>query len=98
MNNMENSGSNSIRVLLLGGGDIGLAARVISEMREKHGPDVLFYTPEEAKEQGLTMDDFTSFPTFEITPLPKLDDITLPDNVENKRRKTKGNRWHKWNR
>jgi hypothetical protein len=39
-------------------------------LREEHGEDIEIYTPEEAKEKGLGMEDFDNIPTFKITAPP----------------------------
>ncbi len=39
-------------------------------MKEKYGDDVILVTPEEAKEQGLTPDDFANIPRMKITAPP----------------------------
>ena len=41
------------------------ALRII-ELKEKYGDDVVIVTPQQAKEQGLTMTDFANTPTMKL--------------------------------
>lgn len=45
-------------------------ALLIARLKEEHGNDIVFFTPEEAKAQGLGMEDFANIPTFKITAPP----------------------------
>jgi ketopantoate reductase len=56
------------KILIVGAGanDVLLLAK----LKEEHGGDIILVTPEEAKEQGLKMEDFGNIPTFKITASP----------------------------
>lgn len=62
------------KVLIIGGGHTSLSALAL---KEKFGDDVVMLTPEEAKEQGLTMSDFDNIPTMKITPQYKFPENTI---------------------
>lgn len=89
--------------ILVIGANIGTHALMLQTLKEQHGDDILLYTPEEAKEQGLTMDDFSNIPTYKITAPPIFEEPKLLGNpmcgkrARNQRRKAenKGNkkRW-----
>jgi hypothetical protein len=53
--------------VLIVGGDKSISPLLLQKMREEHGGDIVLYTPEEALEQGLTMNDFDNLPTMTIT-------------------------------
>lgn len=59
------------KVLILGGSVGKVPALVLQDIKEKFG-DVLVYTAQEAKEQGLSEKDFVNTPTFLIEPSPVL--------------------------
>lgn len=56
------------KILVIGAG--ANDALLLATLKEKHGDDIILVTPEEAKEQGLKMEDFGNIPTFKITAPP----------------------------
>jgi hypothetical protein len=56
------------KVLVVGGDKSPL---LIQKFVEEFGKDVELYTPEEAQELGMTMEDFGNIPSYKIT-APKL--------------------------
>jgi len=56
------------KILILGAG--ANDALLLAKLKEEHGEDIILVTPEEAKEQGLKMEDFGNIPTFKITAQP----------------------------
>lgn len=62
--------SNQKRVLIIGSGIEGKTSLAIARLKEQYGDDVLVYTSEEAKEQGLNLDDFENMPPMKITAPP----------------------------
>lgn len=57
------------KILIIGAGE-GKTALTHQLMKEKFGDDIILVTPEEAKEQGLTPDDFANIPRMKITAPP----------------------------
>ena len=58
------------KILVIGAG--ANDALLLATLKEKHGEDIILVTPEEAKEQGLKMEDFGNIPTFKITAPPTI--------------------------
>ena len=56
------------KILVIGAG--ANDALLLATLKEKHGEDIILVTPEEAKKQGLKMEDFGNIPTFKITAPP----------------------------
>ena len=53
------------KILIIGGDPTD--ALLLTTLKEKHGDDIILFTPEQAKEQGLKMEDFGNLPTMKIT-------------------------------
>ena len=58
------------KILVFGHIDHGISSLVLATMKEKHGDDIILMTPEQAKEQGLKMEDFENIPRMKITAPP----------------------------
>lgn len=58
------------KILVIGAG--ANDALLLATLKEKHGDDIILVTPEEAKEQGLKMEDFANIPSYKITAPPIL--------------------------
>ena len=59
-------------------------------MKEKYGDDIILYTTEEAKEQGLTPADFGNIPSYKITAPPIMEQpmiLGTPPSGKERRRK-----------
>jgi ketopantoate reductase len=56
------------KILIVGAG--ANDALLLAKLKEEHGNDIVLVTPEEAKEQGLKMEDIANIPTFKITASP----------------------------
>lgn len=56
------------KILVLGSGAIN--ALLLATLKEKHGEDIVILTPDEAKEQGLNMEDFANIPSTKIIAPP----------------------------
>ncbi len=56
--------------ILIGHVGAGKSALAIEYIKEQYGRDIVVVTPEEAKEQGLTMSDFVNTPSMKITAPP----------------------------
>lgn len=54
------------KILIIGSGGEGKSALMLQKMKEKYGDDIELYTPEEAREQGLTPADFGNIPSYKI--------------------------------
>jgi hypothetical protein len=65
------------KVLIVGGDKSPL---LLQKLMEEHGKDISVYTPEEALESGLTMEDFGNLPTMKITAPQILPEIILPNS------------------
>lgn len=57
------------KILIIGAGE-GRDALLLASLKEKHGNDIILVTPEEAKEQGLKIEDFANMPPIKITAPP----------------------------
>ena len=78
------------KILIIGSGVEGKSALMLQAMKEKYGDDIILYTPEEAKEQGLTPADFGNIPTMKITAPPIMEQpmiLGTPHSGKEKRRK-----------
>jgi len=75
------------KLLVFGHVDHGISSLVLATMKEKHGDDIILVTPEEAKVQGLTMEDFENIPRMKITALPiiELVQFDYPSGKQNRR-------------
>lgn len=51
----------------------GKTALAIANLKEQFGDDIVVYTPQEAKEQGLVPSDFINTPSIKITRLPAIE-------------------------
>lgn len=58
------------KILIIGSSGEGKSALMIQALKEKYGEDIVLYTPEEAHEQGLKLQDFGNIPTYKITAPP----------------------------
>lgn len=67
------------KVLVIGHGLESKSELAIQYLKEKYGQDVEVFTPEEAKEKGLTVHDFENLKSIKITAPPPL--IELPKVV-----------------
>lgn len=89
----------SKKILLIGANDEGKSDLLIATLKEKYGEDILVVTPEEAKEQGLKMEDFDNLPTMKITaPLIQAHPTIVGANKsgkENRRQRRKQERKNK---
>lgn len=45
-------------------------ALLLASMKEKYGKDIILVTPEQAKEQGLNIEEIANIPVMKITALP----------------------------
>lgn len=52
------------KILVIGGEANIKNALLIAKLKEEHGNDIILITLEEAKEQGLKMEDFANIPTM----------------------------------
>lgn len=64
------------KILIIGAGE-GKTALTHQMMKEKYGDDIVLVTPEEAKEQGLNLDDFVNMPPMKITAPPMIETMRL---------------------
>jgi hypothetical protein len=64
-------------ILIAGGRGHGKNAFMEALMREKYGKDIVLVTPEEAKEQGLRMEDIANVPTMRIE-APPMQNLPVP--------------------
>lgn len=56
------------KILILGGsGQSTISDLMLQTIKEKYGEDIVLVTPEEAKQQGLKMEDFGNIPTMKLT-------------------------------
>lgn len=58
------------KILIMGEGKPDVL--LLTKLKEKYGEDIILVTPEEAKEQGLKMEDFVNIPSYKITAPPIL--------------------------
>lgn len=87
------------KILIIGAGDDSKSALMLATLKEKYGDNIVLVTPEEAKEQGLKMEDFANLPTMKIAapPIFEMVQTDFSSGKENRRlrrerqRKTKGN-------
>lgn len=86
---------NKKKILVIGSGS-GNSALMLQAIKEKYGDDIILYTPQEAKKEGLTMNDFDNIPSYKLT-APKL--IAHPTIIgtnksgqENRRQRRKNKR------
>jgi hypothetical protein len=92
------------KILVIGGGYEVKTALMLEAMKEKFGDDIILYTPEEAKEQGLNMQDFGNLPSYKITAPPIMEPLRIlgtPPTGKDKRRQRreaerKSNKKRKW--
>ena len=92
------------KILIIGSGGEGKSALMLQAMKEKYGDDIILYTPEEAKEQGLTPANFGNIPSYKITAPPIMEQpmiLGTPHSGKEKRRKRreqerKDNKKRKW--
>jgi hypothetical protein len=62
-------------ILIIGNIGIGKKALfelMIQNLKEKYGDDIKIYTPDEAQEKGLKMEDFENVPTMKVEKRPEL--------------------------
>jgi hypothetical protein len=58
------------KILVFGHVDHGISSLLFKRMIEEHGDNIILVTPEEAKEQGLGMEDFANIPRMKISAPP----------------------------
>ena len=58
--------------LIAGAGTAGINSLMIQSLKEKHGENIIIYTPEEADKEGLKLSDFENIPSFPITAPPQM--------------------------
>lgn len=75
------------KLILVGMGDAGESALHLAMLKEKHGDNIILVTPEEAKEQGLTIEDLANVPThkYTATPVIKTQNSDFKSGKENRR-------------
>ena len=61
----------SKKILIVGTSQVK-SELLIHSMKEKYGDDIILYTPEEAREQGLNTEDFANIPRMKITAPPEI--------------------------
>lgn len=92
---MENKGK---KILIVGGGvsGLGTSALMLQTLKEKYGDDIILVSPEEAKQQRLTENDFANIPSMKITAPPIMQKFHMPgapkSGQENRRERRKNNR------
>jgi hypothetical protein len=70
-NELGSHGSTNKKMILVVGGDFtGKATLAIQRLKEIYGGEVSVYTPDQAKEQGLTVEPFEGIPKRQIVPIP----------------------------
>jgi hypothetical protein len=67
----------SNRILVIGAGDDVKTSLILQKIREEYGEDVVLYTPEEAREQGLKPEDFGNT-SYKITAPPPMETMETP--------------------
>jgi hypothetical protein len=67
------------KVLVIGSAHEPSSQLLLHKMKEEHGNNIIVVTPEEAKEQGLTIDDFCNIPTMKITAPPIIPVVEFGD-------------------
>jgi len=65
------------KILVFGHVDHGISSLVLARMKETYGENIILVTPEEAKEQGLKMENFANIPTMKITAPPIIPVVQL---------------------
>jgi len=65
------------KILIIGAGGEGKTVLMHQMMKDKYGDDIILVTPDEAKEQGLNLDDFANMPPMKITAPPIFEPMKL---------------------
>ena len=58
------------KICIIGAGADAKDALLLATMKEKYGDDIILVTPEQAKDQGLNIDDIANIETMKITAPP----------------------------
>jgi len=79
------------KILIVGAGD-AKDALLHAKFKEEYGNDIILVTPEQAKEQGLELNDFANIPTMKLTappiiPMVEFDEYETGKEKRRKRRK-----------
>jgi len=85
------------KILIIGAGVEGKSTLHIASLQEKYGNDIVLVTPEEAKEQGLRMEDFANIPTIKLIAPPVNEDIqriSLSGREQRRQRRKKERKTH----
>jgi len=65
------------KILLIGSPGITKMELILLQLKEKYGDDIIVYTPEEAKAQGLDMKEFYDMGDVPMNPTLKLEDLVM---------------------
>lgn len=79
------------KILVIGGGLEGKTVLAHQLMKEKFGDDIILVTPEEAKEQGLSPDDFANIPKMKILAPPVFEESKIYGFEKTGREKRRAN-------
>ena len=80
------------KILIIGAGDGGKTTLLHQSMKEKFGDNVILVTPDEAKEQGLTPNNFANIPPMKITAPPVFEVAKLYGHEKTGREKRRDRR------
>ncbi len=91
----------SIKVLIADEIEEGKLTLLLMKIKEKYGDDVIILTPDQAKEQNLTLDDFANIPKLELKSI-HIDEIAYLtaycfDKTEPSKKSKTRKREHRWN-
>lgn len=70
------------KILIVGAG--ANDALLLAKLKEEHGNDIILVTSEEAREQGLKMEDIANIRTFKITAPPIIPMMELGEHKTGK--------------